>query len=94
MDISQEDSSFLADLEERIVKAVEVVTALRKENASLEEKLSTATSGQADSEKALAAAQQENARLQKEVDSLAAERKQVRARIEKLLGQMDMLSAG
>ncbi len=93
MDI-QEDSGFLVDLEERIVKAVEVVTVLRKENAALQEKLNAAASGQADADKALSAVQQECARLQKEVDSLLAERKQVRTRIEKLLSQMDMLSAG
>ena len=41
----------------------------------------------------LADARKENARLAKELDSLHAERKQVRTRIEKLLGQMDLLSA-
>ena len=92
--ISQEESSFLAELEERIVKAVEVVTSLRKENNALQDQLSSAASVQSDTDKALAASQQECSRLQKEIESLTAERKQVRTRIEKLLSQMDALSAG
>lgn len=90
--IRVDESAFLSELEERIVKAVEVVTSLRKENAALQEKLKDASSGQAETEAALLAAQQDNAKLQKEVDTLAAERKQVRTRIEKLLTQMDLLS--
>ena len=38
------------------------------------------------------AAQQQAAQLATEVESLRAERKQVRSRIEKLLGQVDQLS--
>jgi len=38
------------------------------------------------------AAQQQAAQLANEVEALRAERKQVRSRIEKLLGQVDQLS--
>ena len=38
-------------------------------------------------------AESENARLAGELDHLRSERKQVRTRIEKLLGQMDLLGA-
>jgi FtsZ-binding cell division protein ZapB len=72
----------LTTLEERIVRAVEIVTALREENTSLRRQL-------AESEGARAAAE----RLAREVAELRSERKQVRSRIEKLLGQMDLLSA-
>ena len=44
--------------------------------------------------KAEAEAKAEAARLADEVKTLQAERKQVRSRIEKLLGQIDQLSAG
>jgi chromosome segregation ATPase len=92
--IREDESAFLADLEERIVKAVEVVTSLRKENASLEERLQSALDGKAEAEAALTASRSEADRLQHELESLSTERKQVRTRIEKLLSQMDLLSAG
>ena len=41
-----------------------------------------------------AEARAEAARLSEELKTLHAERKQVRSRIEKLLGQIDQLSAG
>jgi FtsZ-binding cell division protein ZapB len=43
---------------------------------------------------AAAEARAEVERLARQVKSLEAERKQVRSRIEKLLGQIDQLSAG
>ena len=68
----------LDHLEERITRAVELVAALRDQNAALE----------ARAQEALA----ERDALQAELDELRSERKQVRTRIEKLLGQMDVLS--
>ena len=41
----------------------------------------------------LSTVQSENSRLASELDHLRSERKQVRTRIEKLLGQMDLLGA-
>jgi|HubBroStandDraft_6_1064221.scaffolds.fasta_scaffold103189_4 FtsZ-binding cell division protein ZapB len=68
----------LASLEERITRAVELVASLKAENASLE--------------KQVAAAVAERDASKQELEDLRTERKQVRTRIEKLLGQMDLLS--
>lgn len=91
--LREDEAEFLASLEERILRAVELVAALRKENAALSDRLKAAEAEREGTEEALAAARQESARLQKEVDALQGDRKQVRSRIEKLLGQMDALSA-
>jgi uncharacterized coiled-coil DUF342 family protein len=75
--VEQENDS-LSSLEERITVAVQLVARLRKEKqAALDE---------------AAEAKAEAARLADEVKTLQAERKQVRSRIEKLLGQIDQLS--
>lgn len=69
----------LSTLEERIQQAVQVVSRLRQEkDAALAE---------------AAEAKAEAARLHEEVRHLQSDRKQVRSRIEKLLGQIDQLSA-
>jgi septal ring factor EnvC (AmiA/AmiB activator) len=91
--IRDDDAEFLASLEERILRAVELVGQLRKENEVLENKLESAAETHKSLEADLADARRESARLAKELDSMQAERKQVRTRIEKLLGQMDLLSA-
>ena len=69
----------LAHLEERITRAVELVSHLRAQNAELQEQLTVAI------------ADRDSAR--QELAELRSERKQVRTRIEKLLGQMELLSA-
>ena len=74
----EHEQDSLGSLEERIAQAVQVVARLRKEKvAALEE---------------AADAKAQAARLAEEVKTLQAERKQVRSRIEKLLGQIDQLS--
>ena len=70
----------LSSLEERIQRAVQWVAQLRQEKDAAVE--------------AAAEAKAEAERLATEVKTLQAERKQVRSRIEKLLGQIDQLSAG
>jgi FtsZ-binding cell division protein ZapB len=76
---TEQEADTLSSLEDRIQQAIDLVSRLRKEkDAALEE---------------VAAAKTVNARLSEEVKSLQAERKQVRSRIEKLLGQIDQLSA-
>jgi FtsZ-binding cell division protein ZapB len=76
----EQETDSLSSLEERIQRAVQLVARLRQEReAALEE----AASAKADA-----------ARLADEVKTLQAERKQVRTRIEKLLGQIDQLSTG
>ena len=91
--IRDDEAQFLSSLEERILRAVELVGELRKENAELNERLDASSEGLKRTEAELADARRENAKLAKELDSMHAERKQVRTRIEKLLGQMDLLSA-
>jgi predicted nucleic acid-binding Zn-ribbon protein len=75
--VDQEQDS-LSTLEERIQRAVQLVAKLRQEKeAALED---------------AAEAKANAARLADEVKALQQERKQVRSRIEKLLGQIDQLS--
>jgi FtsZ-binding cell division protein ZapB len=68
----------LSSLEDRITRAVELVSALRAEKAALEQQVA----------KAIA----DRDTYRQELEDLRNERKQVRTRIEKLLGQMDLLS--
>jgi regulator of replication initiation timing len=73
-----EDADALQNLEERILRAVDLVAHLRQEKeAAL---------------KANDDLKAENKRLSEELETLQTERKQVRSRIEKLLGQMDNLA--
>jgi hypothetical protein len=74
----EQETDSLRSLELRIQQAVQLVARLRAEkDAALEQ---------------AAASRAEAARLGEEVRTLQAERKQVRQRIEKLLGQIDQLS--
>ena len=74
------ENDALEALEERILKAVEHVEALRKERDTALEELAEAKKASVDHQK-----------LRKELDDLKSERKQVRTRIEKLLAQVDSL---
>jgi FtsZ-binding cell division protein ZapB len=78
MNATQQELDSLGHLEERITRAVELVASLRAEKSTLESQL--------------AAAIAERDGVRQELDDLRSERKQVRTRIEKLLGQMDLLS--
>jgi len=89
----EEGAEFLESLEERILRAVELVAVLRKENEALQSKLEAAAADKKAAEESASSAVQEADALRKEIDGLRSERKQVRVRIEKLLGQMDALSA-
>ena len=73
----------LAGLEERVQKAVSLVQRLRQEKDAVKEAASREN----------AELKAEIATLNEELDALRAERKQVRARIEKLLGHIDQLGA-
>jgi FtsZ-binding cell division protein ZapB len=71
------ESDSLSSLEERIQQAVQLVARLRQErDAALEQSAETKAEAE---------------RLAGEVRTLQAERKQVRTRIERLLGQIDQL---
>ena len=100
MDLQLEDTDTLSGLEDRILRAVQLVGRLKEENAELKERLEAAESearlaaaARTDAEEALASFRENASRAEKELEVLQLERKQVKARIEKLLGQMDLLSA-
>ncbi len=78
MNAAQQELDSLSRLEERITRAVELVNGLRSEKAALEAQLAGAIT--------------ERDAFRREVEELRTERKQVRSRIEKLLGQVDSLS--
>lgn len=79
------DQDSLFDLEERIRRTVELVTTLRAErDAALAERDQARNSA--------GSSTAELQKLRQEVEELRGERKHVRTRIEKLLGQMDLLS--
>ena len=82
----EEETDALSSLEDRITRAVELVNALRQQNESLHARLQ-------DAEQERDAAVLQAQKAAEELDGLRSERKQVRTRIEKLLGQMDLLSA-
>jgi len=95
-----EETDSLANLEERIARAVHLITQLRQERDSAVAERNSALASVREEYKheldRLAGErdqmQAENARLAEELQHLRADRKQVRTRIEKLLGQMDLLS--
>ena len=78
MSPAQKEMDPLANLEERITRAAELVANLRAEKADLEAQLRSAL--------------EDRDAYRHELDELRSERKQVRTRIEKLLGQMDLLT--
>jgi uncharacterized coiled-coil DUF342 family protein len=73
------ENDSLSSLEDRIQRAVQLVSRLRQEKEAAEAEA--------------AEAKRVAALMADEVKTLHAERKQVRSRIEKLLGQIDQLSA-
>jgi chromosome segregation ATPase len=107
MEAVQEGIDTLASLEERINRAVQVISSLRSENQQLQQRLKasqeqlTASTAQREAAEAGTAAfqkekgelEQKVQRLSTELETLRGERKQVKVRIEKLLSQLDLLSA-
>ena len=105
--VHEQDTDTLASLEERITRAVQAITQLRGENHKLQERLKATESELATTRNELGEAQALSAEFKKEngaleqrlqqtsdeLSGLRGERKQVKARIEKLLGQLDLLSA-
>lgn len=80
MSPAEPETDSLSSLEERIQQTAQLMARLRQERESAVEEA--------------AEARAEAVRLAGELKTLQAERKQVRTRIEKLLGQIDQLSAG
>jgi len=82
----QPETDALSHLEDRIQRAVALVHRLRLENeVALKELTATQT--------ALEDSRRTNAQQAEEIDSLRAERQQVRGRLEKLIGHIDQLGA-
>lgn len=107
MEAVQEGIDTLASLEERITRAVQAISSLRNENAHLQEQLKASQdesrTAKAELEEVHALSnefQKDNgeldrkvAQLSEELETMKGERKQVKTRIEKLLSQLDLLSA-
>ena len=89
-DLSEDDS--LAALEERIRRTLELVQTLRAERASAIVERDAAILERDAARNAAGTSVAGTQKLRDELDGLRSERKQVRTRIEKLLGQMDLLS--
>jgi predicted nuclease with TOPRIM domain len=89
----EDDSDSLANLEARILKSVEIISTLRDENASLRNQLQAAIEEKERVSKDTKDASSRAEKVMAELESLRNERAQVRTRIEKLLGQMDLLSS-
>lgn len=88
----EEDSVGFDSLEERIVRVVELVNSLRKEKQALAAEVEQAIAARDAARREASELKNELLRCQQELETLRSERKQVRTRIEKLLGQMDLLA--
>jgi FtsZ-binding cell division protein ZapB len=82
----QPEIDTLTHLEDRIQKAVALVHLLRQEKEAALRDLAA-------SQELCNESQEINAKLAEEIETLRAERHQVRNRIEKLLGHIDQLGA-
>jgi peptidoglycan hydrolase CwlO-like protein len=91
--VPSDEADSLTSLEERIHRAVQLLTRLRKEKDDVEKMVEDAMAEREAAQKSVDELKAQNAALAEELESLKSERKQVRSRIEKLLGQMDLLSA-
>jgi len=92
MAADEQETDALASLEERINRAVEAVSYLRREKETIAEQLQSAMAERDAARKDAALAQAQAQKVAQELEDLRSERKQVRGRIEKLLGQMDLLN--
>jgi uncharacterized coiled-coil DUF342 family protein len=98
--VNEEGIDTLASLEQRIQRAVELMTSLRNENQELNGQLASVKSERDDARRELEETRSQLSALEAQVSHLSGdlghlrdERNQVKSRIEKLLGQMDLLSA-
>jgi uncharacterized coiled-coil DUF342 family protein len=86
------DEDSLASLEERIRRTVELVKTLRAERDAAFAERDQAFVERDAARNTAGKAMTDTQKLRQEIDDMRGERKQVRTRIEKLLGQMDLLS--
>lgn len=78
-------------LEERILRAVNLVKRERMERAAAEERALAAEARISEQVEIADSLRKESETQQKEIDTLRGEREQVRQRVEKLLSQLDEL---
>jgi FtsZ-binding cell division protein ZapB len=83
---AERETDALGQLEERIQRAVALVIRLRQEKDAVLKEL-------AETQAAWEESQNANTKLSEELATLHAERRLVRARVEKLLGHIDQLGA-
>ena len=81
-------------LESKIRQAVDVVSRLRQERENAELEAKTAREDRLAAVRKLEQAESRIEELTDELDALRKERNQIRERIERLLGQIEMLGAG
>ena len=87
-----EETDSLHGLEDRIHKAVGLLTKLKEQNLFLQEQLTAALAGEKKALADLESVKANTSSADKELELLRTERKHVKNRIEKLLGQMDHLA--
>ncbi len=89
--VAAPETDALLNLEERILRAVELVTSLRSEKKSLLGEKSQLLAEKQALEDELSSARRQTAEVERELSSLRDDREHVKTRIESLLGQMDAL---
>jgi uncharacterized coiled-coil DUF342 family protein len=87
----EEELDSLASLEERILKTVELVSELREERDIVMRDLEAAIASKEQTSRQLAELQDEHRQLQDELEGLRTEHRNVKSRIQKVLGQLDVL---
>ncbi len=92
--ISAQETDALLHLEERILRAVELVGSLRAEKQALLAEKAKLIAEKEALEFDVLQARETAETLREEMTSMREDRQQVKNRIERLLGQMDSLSAG
>lgn len=88
----REEPDSLASLEQRIVRTVEIVTELREEREIIMKDLETAIADKTAAHAEIERQKEEIARLNQELDAMRNEQSDVRTRIQKVLGQLDLLT--
>lgn len=86
------DADALAYLEERVMRAVQLVHELRMERDVVTRDLEAALAAHQQTREELDGQRAETERLQRELSSLRDERSSVKERIEKVLGQLDQMA--
>jgi FtsZ-binding cell division protein ZapB len=92
--IAAQDTDALLHLEERILRAIDLVNSLRADKQGLLSERAKLISEKEALETELLNTQAEVEELQSQLAALREERKEVKGRIERLLGQMDSINVG